>query len=420
MIEMTNLERLANALEIAETEAKKAEIAAKAAETKAAKAEAKAETDEAKAKAAKARANAAKARAKADEAKAKAEAIQNEYDEAKAKADKLYNLCAKGETIAEAKAKAAEAEANKPAKVKTEAEKAAAEKAAAENKRKIDEAKAEAKAKAAEADEAKKAAEKAAAVALIRADKARATADEAAVKALKKAFNENKDLTAESVSDTLYNMKVLAISRRFDDFNELVNNSDDIAKAANAESKYKTAVYDYCKFIGIVNKSAFFALIGTALYSLKKVNEKTFRVPYEYKTQFRRISTLASGVLFDVNGACLSAFDDFMHNYLSEAAKAEAKAERALTAAEKDKSNFESLVVTFGIDKTSKAYIDLMKNYKAEIDKATKAKAEAKAANEAAKALTYADFEIMWYSKNKSLNEKFDLYETAKAEAEAE
>ena len=361
----------------------------------------------------------AEAKAETDEAKAKAETIQAEFDVAKA--DNVYALCDKAEKAAAAKAKAAEAETKaKAEKVLTADEKAAAAKAAAENKRKIDEAKAEAKAKAAEAAEAKKAAEKAAAVALIRADKARTKADEAAVKAMKKAFDESKDLTAESVSDTLYNMKVLAISRRFDDFNELVNNSDDIAKAAEAEAEYKAAVYDYCKFIGIVNKSAFFALIGTALYSLKKVGEKTFRIPYEYKTQFRRITTLASGILFDVNGACLSAFDDFMHNYLSEAAKAEAKAERALTAAEKDKSNFESLVVTFGIDKTSKAYTDLMKNYKAEIDKATKAKAEAKAANEAAKALTYAEFEIMWYSKNRTLNEKFDLYETAKAEAEAE
>lgn len=387
MIDMTNLEMLENALVNALNEAKKAESAAKAAATKAAKAEAKAETDEAKAKAVKARARAAEAKVKADEMKAKA-------DEAKANLD-------------EAKAKAAEAEA----------EKAAAEKAAAENKRKIDEAKAEAKAKAEAAAEAEKAAAKAAAVALIKADKARTKADEIAVKAMKKAFDESKDLTAEAVSDTLYNLKIMSISRRFETFNVLVNNNEDTAKAAEAEAEYKATVYDYCKFIGIVNKSAFFALIGTALYSLRKIGDKNVRVPFEYKTQFKRISALASGILFDTNGAYYTAFKDFMHNYLTEAEKAEAKAERALTAAEKEKSNFDSLVITFEIDKESKAYSDTVKNLKDKIDEATKAKAKAKAANEAAKALTYADFVEMWNKKNSAMNEKFAMYEAAEAEA---
>lgn len=388
MIDLTNLERLEKAFENAMNEAKKAESAAKAAATKAEKAEAKAETDEAKAKAVKARARAAEARVKADEMKAKA-------DEAKAIFD-------------EAKAKAAEVEAEKAAaKKKTEAE----------NKRKIDEAKAEAKAKAEAAAEAEKAAAKAAAVALIKADKARTKADETAVKALKKAFDENKDLTAEAVSDTLYNLKIMSISRRFETFNVLVNNNEDTAKAAEAEAEYKAAVYDYCKFIGIINKSAFFALIGTALYSLRRIDEKTVRIPFEYKTQFKRISALASGILFDTNGAYYTAFKDFMHNYLTEAEKAEAKAERALTAAEKEKSNFDSLVVTFAIDKESKAYADIIKNLKAKIDEATKAKAKAKAANEAAKALTYADFVEMWNDKNSAMNEKYALYEAAEAEA---
>ena len=377
MIDITNLERLEKALENALNEAKKAESAAKAATTKAAKAEAKADSDEAKAKAAKAAANATKARAKAAEAKVKA-------DEAKAILD-------------EAKAKAAEAEA--------------------ENKRKIDEAKAEAKAKAEAAAEAEKAAAKAAAVALIKADKARTKADEVAVKAMKKAFDENKDLTAEAVADTLYNLKIMAITRRFETFNVLVNNNEDTAKAAEAEAEYKAAVYDYCKFIGIVNKSAFFALIGTALYSLRKIGNKNVRVPYEYKTQFKRISALTSGILFDTNGAYYTAFKDFMHNYLTEAEKAEAKAERALTAAEKEKSNFDSLVITFAIDKESKAYSDTVKNLKDKIDEATKAKAKAKAANEAAKALTYADFVEMWNSKNSAMNEKYAMYEAAEAEA---
>ena len=388
MIDMTNLERLEKALENALNEAKKAESAAKAAATKAAKAEAKADSDEAKAKAAKAAANATKARAKAAEAKVKADEVKAIYDEAKAKA--------------------AEAEAEKAAaKKKTEAE----------NKRKIDEAKAEAKAKAEAAAEAERAAAKAAAVALIKADKARTKADEIAVKAMKKAFDENKDLTAEAVSDTLYNLKIMSISRRFETFNVLVNNEADTAKAAEAEAEYKAAVYDYCKFIGIVNKSAFFALIGTALYSLRKIGDKNVRVPYEYKTQFKRISALASGVLFDEDGAYFTAFKDFMHNYLTEAEKAEAKAERALTAAEKEKSNFDSLVITFEIDKESKAYSDIVKNLKDKIDEATKAKAKAKAANEAAKALTYADFVEMWNKKNSAMNEKFAIYEAAEAEA---
>ena len=388
MIDITNLERLEKALENALNEAKKAESAAKAATTKAAKAEAKADSDEAKAKAAKAAANATKARAKAAEAKVKA-------DEAKAILD-------------EAKAKAAEAEAEKAA---------AKKKVEAENKRKIDEAKAEAKAKAEAAAEAEKAAAKAAAVALIKADKARTKADEVAVKAMKKAFDENKDLTAEAVADTLYNLKIMAITRRFETFNVLVNNNEDTAKAAEAEAEYKAAVYDYCKFIGIVNKSAFFALIGTALYSLRKIGNKNVRVPYEYKTQFKRISALTSGILFDTNGAYYTAFKDFMHNYLTEAEKAEAKAERALTAAEKEKSNFDSLVITFAIDKESKAYSDTVKNLKDKIDEATKAKAKAKAANEAAKALTYADFVEMWNSKNSAMNEKYAMYEAAEAEA---
>lgn len=417
MIEMTNLEMLENALANAMNEAKKAEVAAKAAATKAAKAEAKAESDEAKAKAAKAATNAAKARAKADEAKAKADEVKANFDEAKAKAAAVYALCDRTEKAAEAKAKAAEAEAEKPAKAKTKAEKAAATKAAAENKRKIDEAKAEAKAKAEAAAEAEKAAAKAAAVALIKADKARTKADEIAVKAMKKAFDENKDLTAEAVSDTLYNIKIIAISRRFEAFNVLVNNGENTAKAAEAEAEYKAAVYDYCKFIGIVNKSAFFALIGTALYSLRRIDEKTVRVPFEYKTQFKRISALASGVLFDTNGAYLSAFEDFMHNYKAEAEKAAARAERKLTAAEKEKSNFDVIAATFSIDKESKAYNDIITNLKADIAKATEEKAKADEANEAAKALTYADFLKMWESKNEAINTKYALYEAAEAEA---
>lgn len=414
MTEMTNLEMLENTLENAISEAKKAESMAKAAVTKASKAGLKAKNDEAKAKAkAKAEAKAAEAKAKADEAKAKAEAIQAEYDEAKAKAEAVYALCDKSEANAEAKAKAAEAEAAKPAKKPSKTAKAKA----AENKRKIDEAKAEAKAKAAEAAEAEKAAAQAALVALVRVDKARTKADNVAVKAMKKAFDEGKDLTAESVSDTLYNIKIMAISRRFEAFNCLVNNEADMAEAAEAEAEYRKAVYDYCSFVGIVNKSAFFALIGTALYSLRKVGDKNIRIPFEYKTQFRRISTLASGIIFDSQGAYYTAFKDFMHNYKTEAEKAEAKAERILTAAEKEKSNFDSLVTIFNIDKESKAYIDKVKNLKNAIDEATKAKAEAKAANEAAKALTYADFVTMWNEKNSVMDEKYAAYEAAEAEA---